>query len=320
MIKVNDKIGFRRTEYGKMEFGTYRGYADGKYTVELEDGEMVEMTTESYSGSRWCTKSPMSGMVHHIGWLVAKEDFEHCDRGYECAAWYENIAVKKGGRFPLLATTRKEYNSEKNEYVEYDIDNVYTILDGTVTSDEFGSRFCGVPVGNYDNSKNAGKASTHHMNWRGYEFAAVIRKKDDDYRFRDTCHQLGIPCDIEVFDNVYTSVTTKYYNEEDAAFYGKKVSHMASLNLLRATDEPLDVQVSKYLQANDMHCGAYLDDGDVVVEIEHGDWKHDHGRARWLVEKFFRVTRNTEVCDNQTVTYDDGSDNYSATHCFSEVR
>lgn len=34
MIKVNDKIGFRRTEYG-----TYRGYADGKYTVELEDGE-----------------------------------------------------------------------------------------------------------------------------------------------------------------------------------------------------------------------------------------------------------------------------------------
>lgn len=72
MIKVNDKIGFRRTEYGKMEFGTYRGYADGKYTVELEDGEMVEMTTESYSGSRWCTKSPMSGMVHHIGWLVAK--------------------------------------------------------------------------------------------------------------------------------------------------------------------------------------------------------------------------------------------------------
>lgn len=38
MIKTGDKIGFRRTEYGVQEFGTYRGYVDGKYSVELEGG------------------------------------------------------------------------------------------------------------------------------------------------------------------------------------------------------------------------------------------------------------------------------------------
>lgn len=318
MIKSGDKVGFRRTEYGALEFGTYRGCMDGKFSVEKEDGEMVEMTIESYSGSRWCHKSPMSGMQHHIGWLIAKEDFEHCDRGYECAAWFENMKVEKGGRFPLFARMRTEYNYKTNQNVEYGIDQVTAFIDGTVINDDFGGRFCGVPLGNYDENKNKGKKTDHHITWYGYQFAAIVLGEGGDYRFHDD--KLGIPCEIELFDSVYVTPKCRHLNEEDQKFYGKKIQYSAEINILRATDEPLDVQVSKYLQANDMHCGAYLDDGDVVVEIEHGDWKHDHGRVRWLVEKFFRVTRNTEVCDNQTVTYDDGSDNYSAEHRFSEVR
>lgn len=222
MIKTGDKVGFRRTEYGAQEFGTYRGYVDGKYSVEKEDGEMVEMTIESYSGSQWCHKSPMGGMQHHIGWLIAKEDFEHCDRDYGCAAWFENMKVAKGGRFPLFARTRDEYNSEKNANIEGSIDRVTAVIDGTVINDDFGSRFCGNPIGNYDESKNAGKETTHHLTWYGYQFGNIVRGTMSDYRYAD--QNLCIPCEIELFDSVLIAPHSYVYEDLD----GKKRTRWSS--------------------------------------------------------------------------------------------
>lgn len=318
MIKTGDKIGFRRTEYGALEFGVYRGCVDGKFSVEKEDGEMVEMTIESYSGSRWCHKSPMDGMKHHIGWLIAKEDFEHCDRGYECAAWFENMKVEKGGRFPLFARMCTEYNYETNQNIEYGIDQVTAFIDGTVVNDDFGGRFCGVPLGNYDENKNKGKKTDHRINWYGYQFAAIVRGEEGDYRFHD--YKLVIPCEIELFDSVYVTSKCRHLDEEDQKFYGTKVRYEAEINILRATDEPLDVQVSKYLQAHEVYSGVYMRGDELLVDVERGDWKHDHGSVRYLVKKFFKVAFGKDVIDNQTVTDENGSDNYSAIHTFSEVK
>jgi hypothetical protein len=52
------------------------------------------------------------------------------------------------------------------------------------------------------------------------------------------------------------------------------------------------------------------DEAFIAVEINNGDWKHDHLRAGWLLESA-GYTHISEV-----VTEEDGSDCYSAIHYF----
>ena len=47
------------------------------------------------------------------------------------------------------------------------------------------------------------------------------------------------------------------------------------------------------------------------IDISWGDWKHDHLRAKWVVEDVLNI--NVRRWD-ETVTEEDGSDCYSATH------
>jgi hypothetical protein len=54
-----------------------------------------------------------------------------------------------------------------------------------------------------------------------------------------------------------------------------------------------------------------LDNDKVVyIELEWGDWKHDHLCLKWLMEK----NGFTQIGEN--VTEEDGSDCYSAVHTF----
>ena len=70
--------------------------------------------------------------------------------------------------------------------------------------------------------------------------------------------------------------------------------------------------VNEYLSAN----GLYVDDisqfneGEVSVSIEWGDWKHEHGFLRCLMQ-YIGYGEGDEV-----VTEENGSDCYSATHYF----
>lgn len=48
-----------------------------------------------------------------------------------------------------------------------------------------------------------------------------------------------------------------------------------------------------------------------VVDIHWGDWKHDHARAKWLIEQMGGYHLISSV-----VTEDNGSDCYSAEHRF----
>ena len=47
-------------------------------------------------------------------------------------------------------------------------------MDGIITSDEFGTRFCGVPVGSYDNYQNKGKRSRYTMHTYLYSLADSV--------------------------------------------------------------------------------------------------------------------------------------------------
>ena len=51
----------------------------------------------------------------------------------------------------------------------------------------------------------------------------------------------------------------------------------------------------------------------IQVEIEWGDWKHDHARAKWLIQEEGYKFIKTDVTD------DDGSDCFSAIHYFMIV-
>lgn len=49
--------------------------------------------------------------------------------------------------------------------------------------------------------------------------------------------------------------------------------------------------------------------GVLFIEVERGDWKHEHARLDLLMDANFNVRART-----QEVTEEDGSDTYSAIH------
>ena len=56
---------------------------------------------------------------------------------------------------------------------------------------------------------------------------------------------------------------------------------------------------------------VYGQDNAIEVEINWGDWKHSHLRARWILGEEFDMI---EV--GEEVTESDGSDTYSAVHTY----
>lgn len=51
-------------------------------------------------------------------------------------------------------------------------------------------------------------------------------------------------------------------------------------------------------------------DGKITVDIEWGDWKHEHGYLKYL------MNQNGYIHLSEEVTEEDGSDCYSASHTF----
>ena len=70
-------------------------------------------------------------------------------------------------------------------------------------------------------------------------------------------------------------------------------------------------EIEAYLVDNDLYTDAvYEIDDTVKIEIQWGDWKHEHGRCRHLMAQIGYTQENQEVID------DDGSDCYSAIHTY----
>lgn len=118
------------------------------------------MLTYRHNGEKGISMSKAT----QIGWYNLKEDriFRNT---YECAAWYEDVLVRCG-KYPVVVydfRVLKHDNPDFNRRIEGHIGTVSIHMMGTIVSDEFGARFYGVPVGDYDNTKNAGKPSSHSM-------------------------------------------------------------------------------------------------------------------------------------------------------------
>lgn len=97
-----------------------------------------------------------------IGYAVISEDTVMHNNSFECAAWYENILVRKG-KYPIVSDGRGDF------YIHYD---------GEIVSDYFGSLFCGVPIGTYDCEKNRGKKATYTAHLYGFMIARCILENE----------------------------------------------------------------------------------------------------------------------------------------------
>ena len=120
-------------------------------------------------------------MSKQIGWYHQKEDKVFYNT-FECAAWYEEVLCK-AGKYPVFVSEHKVIKHEDPEYNNKLGDHwAYITLQGTILSDEFGARFCGMPIGGYDNKKNAGKESSHTLMPYLYDIAeSVLEDPESPY-------------------------------------------------------------------------------------------------------------------------------------------
>lgn len=88
------------------------------------------------------------------------------------------------------------------------------------------------------------------------------------------------------------------------------------MTAMKITNELVE-KVDKVLRENNVWATEvyrsfdYFGAETLVIEISWGDWKHDHLRAKWVVEDVLGLN---VVSWNETVTEENGSDCYSATH------
>lgn len=119
-------------------------------------------------------------MKQQIGWYNLKED-RVFQNEFECAAWYENVLVK-AGRYPVVVYDFRIHHSSNELFdneVEGHIRSAYAEMEGTIVSDEFGARFCGMPISSYDSLQNAGKPSRHSLfNYLFMIADSIVNDKD----------------------------------------------------------------------------------------------------------------------------------------------
>ena len=111
-----------------------------------------------------------------IGWYNLKEDkgFHYAD--YECAAWYENVEVK-AGKYPVFVYDYRVL--DKDGEIGGHVNSAYVSMPGTIVSDYFGTLFCGNPISDYDEKKNAGKSSEYKTSSYLFMIADSILNKPD---------------------------------------------------------------------------------------------------------------------------------------------
>lgn len=77
---------------------------------------------------------------------------------------------------------------------------------------------------------------------------------------------------------------------------------------MRYSDET-HKKIYDLMRENHLHGDVYEDFGILCIEVNWGDWKHDHLRLDWVMKENFNILLSAEE-----VTEEDGSDCYSAIH------
>lgn len=80
--------------------------------------------------------------------------------------------------------------------------------------------------------------------------------------------------------------------------------------------EPLFKELYDYLKKEKMYIDDFnFKDNKIMGHIAHGDWKHEHHRADWLIRDFFsNKVGVVDIRHTSWTTDTDGSDCYSANH------
>lgn len=115
-------------------------------------------------------------MKKQIGWFILDRDTIFRNE-FEFAAWYENVMVK-AGKYPVEVI---DYSESNRHQVEGHISSAYITMPGTTVSDYFASHFCGVPISDYDTTKNAGAKSSHTAHTYLYAMASSILNGKPEY-------------------------------------------------------------------------------------------------------------------------------------------
>ena len=74
-----------------------------------------------------------------------------------------------------------------------------------------------------------------------------------------------------------------------------------------------ELKISKLLEENKFHADVYVNNQALCVEIENGDWKHDHIRLKhFMKDQGYMLLSSTEQPSND--------DCYSAIHAFIKTK
>ena len=74
------------------------------------------------------------------------------------------------------------------------------------------------------------------------------------------------------------------------------------------------MDIRKYLKDNELDCEVYEhENGCVSVEIEWGDWKHEHRYLDYIMNELGYSLYTEDVTES------DGSDCYSALHYYKKI-
>jgi len=100
---------------------------------------------------------------------------------------------------------------------------------------------------------------------------------------------------------------------------GDKVKYIAPFNESASLSELNDIAsgLQAYLKKNKEFYSVYPDvkNSAVCIDVEWGDWKHDHLHLDSMVAKYFDSAGIDHMTDEK-VTDEDGSDTYSSTHIY----
>jgi len=85
------------------------------------------------------------------------------------------------------------------------------------------------------------------------------------------------------------------------------------MNIYQLCDE-----IREMLRSNDLWCDEVWpinDENRICVDIQWGDWKHEHLRCKYLVGDYLNG-KGIRFDHSEVITEEDGSDCYSASHYY----
>lgn len=126
-----------------------------------------------------------------------------------------------------------------------------------------------------------------------------------------------------VYDSTAEEVLEKYVKEIEDEMNSNRVDEAVDIKIMPKEEEnkitfdkmkELANKLSEHLTELGRYYDVYPEEDSVSVDIEWGDWKHDHLWLKQEAKKFFSELNEEVKSIEDEITEEDGSDTYSAIH------